>query len=220
MKYIYLLTISILFFSCGKDKVVKLPEINTSEISEINDVSAAYLFYDETKADSVDLNRKNLISTTNWLVNIDKRLTLKQVIPHIKFLQEKKANAGHKNEHAKNYFTCHDISKNNLGFIEFTNLVYNNTNTLSNLKASPNEIIVNFNTSNIIRVINFKLDTVSKKTTKNNLAKTIKPFDVPENTIKLHFNSNLLFQDYITYKEHIITKIKHAKISPIEFIYN
>ena len=126
IKPILLFILCFLVISCGKEKVIQLPEIEHSEITEINDVSAAYLFYDETQPDSVELNRKNLISTTNWLVNIDKRLTLKQVIPHIQFLQEKKKNSSHKNKNAKNYFTCNDISLKNLGFIEFTDVVYRN----------------------------------------------------------------------------------------------
>lgn len=121
MKQIILLIIVCIVFSFGNEKTIQLPEI---EHNEINDVSAAYLFYDEAQKDSVLLNRKNLISTTNWVVNVDKRLTLKQAIPNTKFLQEKNKNAGHKNENAKNYFTCHDINNNNLGFVEFTDVVY------------------------------------------------------------------------------------------------
>lgn len=124
MKYILSLIIVFLCISCGNKKELQLPEIDSTQITEITDVSAAYLFYDETQADSVELNRKNLISTTNWLVNVDKRLTLKQAIPHIKFLQDKKKSSSHKNEKAKNYFTCHDLSKNNLGFLEFTEINY------------------------------------------------------------------------------------------------
>ncbi|MGB5420208.1 MAG: hypothetical protein WBN21_15385, partial [Algibacter sp.] len=93
MKNYLLLIILTVLFSCGSDKVIQLPEISHSEITEILDVSPAYLFYDETQVDSIELNRKNLISTTNWLINVDKRLTLKQVIPHIKYLQDKKANS-------------------------------------------------------------------------------------------------------------------------------
>ena len=70
-------------FSCGNERVLQLPEIKNASITEISDVSHAYLFYDETKEDSVELNRKNLIITTNWLVNVDKRLTLGQAIPKI-----------------------------------------------------------------------------------------------------------------------------------------
>ena len=88
-------------------------------------MSPAYIFYDETEPDSTLLNRKNLISTTNWLVNVDKRLTLKQAIPKIILMQEKKRNAKmHKNENAKNYFTCNDTSIGSLGFIEFTDVVF------------------------------------------------------------------------------------------------
>ena len=77
MKPIFYCITLIIFASCGKEKIVQLPEINHSKISKINDVSAAYLFYDVTQPDSVELNRNNLISTTNWLINVDKRLTLK-----------------------------------------------------------------------------------------------------------------------------------------------
>ena len=102
MKHLFPTLILLLLLSCGNEKVLQLPEINYSKITKLNDVSAAYLFYNETQKDSVELNRKNLISTTNWLINVDKRLTLKQVIPHIQFLQEKKKNSSHKNEVSKN----------------------------------------------------------------------------------------------------------------------
>ncbi len=65
----------LLIYSCGNEKILQLPEINHSDITEILDVSPAYLFYDETKPDSIELNRKNLIGTTNWQFNVDKRLT-------------------------------------------------------------------------------------------------------------------------------------------------
>lgn len=126
MKYIILILVLPCFISCNNKRELQLPEIEKANITEIQDVSAAYLFYDETQPDSVLLNRKNLISTTNWLVNVDRRLRLRQAIPHIKFLQSKKKSSSHKNENAKNYLTCHDLSKNNLGFLEFTDVVYHN----------------------------------------------------------------------------------------------
>jgi hypothetical protein len=46
-------------------------------ITEVLDVSLAHIFYDETQHHSIFLNRKNRIISANWLVNIDKRLTLK-----------------------------------------------------------------------------------------------------------------------------------------------
>lgn len=116
----FILIIS-LFVSCS-DREVQLPHTTNNDITEVLDVSPIYIFYDETKADSVDFNRNNMISTTNWLVNIDKRLTLKQVLPHLQFLQKKRHGDGmHKNENAKNYFTCFNPESKNLSFIEFTN---------------------------------------------------------------------------------------------------
>ena len=229
MKSTYLLVILLFIFSCGKDKIVQLPEIKHSEISEINDVSAAYLFYDETLPDSLEFNRKNLISTTNWLVNVDKRLTLKQAIPHIKFLQEKKQNAGHKNNNAKNYFTCNDTSKKNLGFIEFTDVVYHNmsfldyVSTNSNLDFS-NKMKIEFIASEDIYIEFplFDLSTLVSK--KSHLIKDIKyvlanELDTVE--IILSFKQNLTFQDYISYKSMLSElDLKNVTISNHEFIFN
>ncbi len=106
MKYICVIVLSQLILSCSKDKSVLLPEIQNASITEITDISPAYIFYDETQPDSVELNRKNLIGTTNWLFNVDKRLTLEQAMPKIMFLQDKKRNKQmRKNENARNYFT-------------------------------------------------------------------------------------------------------------------
>ncbi len=84
------ITVLFVFLSCGNENVIQLPEIQNAEITQILDVSPAYIFYDDTKQDSVELNRKNLIISTNWLVNVDKRLRLEQALPSILKLQEKK----------------------------------------------------------------------------------------------------------------------------------
>ena len=124
MRYIYLLII-LTCLNCSKERILHLPEIEHAEITEVLDVSPAYIFYDETQTDSTLLNRKNLIISTNWLVNVDRRLTLNQAIPKIKLMQDKKRNAGmHKNEDAKNYYTCNATNIKNLGFIEFTDIYY------------------------------------------------------------------------------------------------
>ncbi|MEN3324283.1 hypothetical protein VP395_11140 [Mariniflexile soesokkakense] len=216
MRYILILYASLFIFSCGKDKMVQLPEINHSEISEINDVSAAYLFYNETEVDSIELNRKNLISTTNWLVNVDKRLTLKQVIPKIKFLQEKKQKSEHKNENAKNYFTCNDISKKDLGFIEFTNVVYK----IYPFDEKPPDslyinISINFKSLESITIISSdgfcgNLLTFNWKDFSNKFNDF--GFDKSTNPIDIIFDENLLFQDYITFKV-FLEKMKRNNIS-------
>ena len=230
MKKIFLLITFSFLFSCKKDKVVLLPEISHSEITEILDVSPAYLFYDETKTDSVELNRKNLIVTTNWLVNVDKRLTLKQVIPHIKFLQEKKANSSHKNESAKNYFTCNDTNRKNLGFIEFTNVVYNKkpiTRNPINAEKSNVEIWIDYQTNDSISVYSDAIKCIvilaksNSKKISNDLAKTFSNESKSKIKININFNSNLTFQDYITFKSTLSNlDFSNIEISKNEFISN
>ena len=211
MKYIYSILTFVLFFSCGNEKVVQLPEINHTEITEILDVSPAYLFYDETKPDNIELNRKNLIISTNWLVNVDKRLTLKQAIPKIVFLQNKKRNATmHKNEAAKNYYTCHYKKINNLGFIEFTDIYYNEE-TIEDYLSKQN--IKGYH------IINFNSDSVFIKNKSINLEE-LKPLDSIDSKVFLRFDKSMSFQKYIGYKDQL------AKIDSIqlnidndEFIY-
>lgn len=226
--FYYLLLFS-LIISCGNDKTVQLPEIKHADISKINDVSAAYLFYDETKSDSVELNSKNLISTTNWLINIDKRLKLNQAIPKIIFLQEKKRNAElHKNNNAKNYFTCNDTGRKNLGFIEFTDVVYH-------LEVSDSYLIKNKEAVN--QIINIKVqsldstyvsfiwnDTVFIHTSnqKELLSHLESNLNEEDNAVIIsEFSENLSFQDYITFKS-LLSQInfKNVRIAHDEFIFN
>ena len=159
MKYLYVITFTLFLFSCGNEKSVLLPEIENANITELLDVSPAYLFYDETQPDSLELNRKNLIISTNWLFNVDRRLTLEQAIPKIKFLQDKKRNAEmHKNENAKNYYTCNDTSIQNLGFIEFTDVVYQSMSLRDYFidKAQYEKMSLALN---VISMDNFSLET-------------------------------------------------------------
>ena len=209
-----------LLVSCGKNKTVVLPEIPSSKISKIQDVSAAYLFYNETLPEHVELNRKNLISTTNWLVNVDKRLTLKEAVPQIIFLQNKKRNAEmHKNEDAKNYFTCNDLSKNNLGFIEFTDVYYHNIKTDS-LKLEGNLNEVRFFSLNNITIITptEKVSNLNKDTFKAFLKQ--KSND-NECVLICNFHDNLSFQDYMTIKYELEQlDLKNMSIAKDEFIFN
>jgi hypothetical protein len=237
MKYLYLLLISILLFSCGNERLLQLPEIENAIITEIHDVSHAYLFYDETKEDSVELNRKNIISTTNWLINVDKRLTLAQAIPKIKLLQEKKRNAKmHKNENAKTYYTCNDTSIKNLGFLEFTDVVYDEERSTS--KNSPLKLISTMMTANEIsehpeirsnneiHITQFNGENKLKNKIlkysefSDYLNSTIKKSSIDSITVFLNFDKNLSFQDYINFKSAIKgINIKGLRIANTEFIY-
>jgi len=226
MKYIFLFACA-LSLSCTKEKTVLLPEITNAKITEITDVSAAYLFYDKTKTDSIELNRKNLISTTNWLINVDKRLTLAQAIPQVMFLQDKKRNAElHKNENAKNYYTCNDTSINNLGFIEFTSIIYKLNHVLPNVapdyqNEAEKRLILDFSTPNDIKFVTVLKDSILKKTTLQNITKNIKKVTQDaQYELILNINKQLKFQDYITFKSALASiNSENISINENEFIY-
>tara|TARA_R110002049_G_scaffold284384_1_gene464947 strand:+ start:1237 stop:1917 length:681 start_codon:yes stop_codon:yes gene_type:complete len=226
MRYIFLLII-LCCFSCNNERVLHLPEIENTKITEVLDISPAYIFYDETQPDSTLLNRKNLIITTNWLVNVDKRLTLRQAIPHIKFLQDKKRNAKmHKNEDAKNYFTCNDMSIGNLGFLEFTDVNYAKKDS-SNYWAGKNHIWkrnhleVHFIDDTNTFIEGIIVEPIQTKSKNKDLTSSLTNL-IKSDTIKLilNFNQTLSFQDYISIKSELLKlKSEKIRIDPNEFIY-
>ncbi|MDG5492606.1 hypothetical protein [Psychroserpens sp. SPM9] len=233
MKSTYIFILALVLFSCGNERVLLLPEIENAAITEIHDVSHAYLFYDVTQTDSIELNRKNLISTTNWLINVDKRLSLAQAIPKIKLLQDKKRNAKmHKNEAAKNYYTCNDTSIQNLGFLEFTDLEYWEESSQSfMMKTSQlyfDRIFIHpeIHVDKKIHIMHFKNDTIPENKIINfsdfgNFLETEQNKNTKDSLIVyLNFQKDLNFQDYIKFKSTIKDlNISGVRIDNTEFIY-
>ncbi|WP_289045822.1 hypothetical protein [uncultured Olleya sp.] len=228
------ITVLFLFFSCGNEKVLQLPEIQNADITEVLDVSPAYIFYDETKQDSVELNRKNLIISTNWLVNVDKRLTLEQALPSIIKLQEKKRIATmHKNEKAKNYYTCNDTSVKNLGFIDFTDVIYKNLEIKKDTIEKPTFLPKGYNrridglfANSPLSVFfnkDLNLEIGSKILSLNEFIEKVKLNFKETNAIghyKLNFNKKMNFQDYITIKSKLLKMNgKYFSLNNNEFIY-
>lgn len=216
MKHLFNALIFLCILSCGSDKIVQLPEIKKATITEIHDVSPIYMFYDE-ETDSIEFNRKNMIGTTNWLVNIDKRLTLKQILPHLQYLQEKRHGDGmHKNENAKNYFTCHDTSTSNLGFLEFTDVNYHTDESAEDFIEES--------------IIDYVLVDIPKNANSNFANELIQDLNyLYKATPELHskkINAVLNFDNSINFQQYILIKSKLGEldnskilIETNEFIY-
>jgi hypothetical protein len=237
MKRIVLILLTTIAFSCA-ERELQLPVTTNNDVTEILDVSPVYLFYDEA-TDSVDFNRKNMISTTNWLVNIDKRLTLKQILPHLQYLQEKRRGDGmHKNENAKNYFTCFNEDTKSLSFIEFTDLKYKAIN--ENERIMSNDLLddgVDLNAlkkfENLDDPLQVRFDRViiesNDKILQNNTTFSFSEF-IQYNlkyslenygALFLVINSELDFQDYIKIKSSLKEiESDKLKVSDYEVIYN
>ena len=226
MKYLYLLLL-LLTFSCNNEKTVLLPEIVNADVTEVIDVSPIYLFYDVTQKDSVELNKANLISTTNWIINIDKRLTMGQIIPKIILLQDKKRDAEiNKSQNSKNYYTCNDTSIKNLGFLDFTQVIYKTNYVLPNISPdyeNPREkrIIIDFRNVHDIKLVSIFKDSIIKKSSLQNLKDDIAALPKEASyEFFLNINDHLSFQDYITFKSTLLQVISSkVTINENEFIY-
>lgn len=125
MKY-FILLVLILIISCGTKESVLLPKANVTVVADVVDHSPIYIFFRTKGKDTLaEVNRKNSIITTNWILNIDKRLPLRLIIPEVmKLQQRKREEKAHINENAENYYAYADTIGKNMAFIPFTNLYY------------------------------------------------------------------------------------------------
>jgi hypothetical protein len=125
MRYLFGIVL-LLCVSCGNEEDILLPKADRSIVKEVTDLSPIYIFFRVKGKDTLaEVNRKNSIITTNWILNIDKRLPLRLVIPEVmKLQQRKREEKEHRNELALNYYSYADSVGKNLAFIPFTEVYY------------------------------------------------------------------------------------------------
>ncbi|MBB1192136.1 hypothetical protein DNC80_00425 [Flavobacterium sp. SOK18b] len=206
MKYFIVLALFVLF-SCGKQEEVLLPKSNLTIVKEVTDLSPIYIFFRTKGKDTLAVvNRKNSIISTNWILNVDKRLPLRLVIPEIIKLQQKKQeDKAHKNEKAENYYSYADTIGENLAFIPFTNVYYK--------AEKPNaRVAVTFKANNQILVDGI---LVKQEELKSYLEKI-------SNNKPSHyffcFDKNMTFGNYLQNKIQLESSKLNSKTNQ-EFIY-
>ena len=120
-RYIILLS-ALLLLGCQK-KQMQLPQVQDTNITSVEDYSQVYISYEEA-SEAAKLNANGLISSTNWVLHVDKRNKLKEVAPLFIKLQEKRTNPRnpHSNPDAHLYISLADIPHKRLGFIDVTEL--------------------------------------------------------------------------------------------------
>ena len=206
MKY-FCLIVAFLFLSCGNKEAVLLPKSNVTVVSDVQDHSPIYIFFRTKDKDTLaEVNRKNSIITTNWILNIDKRLPLRIVIPEVMKLQEKKRKEkAHKNEKAENYFSYADSIGKNMAFIPFTNVYYKIGKPFSGfvvLFSNKNEIFVDGDKGTYADLKHFIMDLPTHKL----------------NQISFQFDSKMSFERYIQNKIFLENILPARKVQN-EFIY-
>ncbi len=202
-------TLIVLFtlFSCGNKEDIMLPKSNISIVKSVDDLSPIYIFFRTKGKDTVaEVNRKNSVISTNWILNVDKRLPLRLVIPEIiKLQQKKREEKAHKNEKAKNYYSYADTIGKNLAFIPFTNVYYK--------MERPIGTVIFFNKNNEILIEN----QVFNKEKLQDLINTNLSKD-STTTFLFTFDKDLSFGSYLQNKIYI-ESLKVQMKSNREFIY-
>jgi biopolymer transport protein ExbD len=227
MKKILFILLILTFISCKKEDV-QLPKSNKTVLKDIQDHSPVYMFFKTKEKDTIiEVNRRNTISSTNWIYNIDKRLPLKLVIPEVMKLQEKKKNSEHKKEGALDVYSYADSIGKNLAFLPFTDVSYLFDKDFSKFYIIDNSKMylqfqnfsINFNKENKITVDGNDVERAELI----EFLKDFVPFTSQGKTAMLHLNfeKNLSYDQYIQNKV-LLHEILSEKIvfSPIEFIYD
>jgi len=225
MKKLFLI-LPFIIFSCTK-QTVKIPTLNVKGLQEIHNHSQVWFFFDVKNNDTIaNLNRKNTISTTHWIFNIDNRLPLKAIIPSIIKLQYKHANGMHSKKGMHNYFSYADTISDKLSFYEFDKTVFKTDSTLSKYYIKNNsEIYKNYNNINL--TMNPNNTWINDAKMENGEFKsTLLEFidfssEGKQTMLHLNFNQNLLYKDYLAYRTMLKTILApHILINNIEFIFN
>lgn len=226
MRKIVLVLLPFMMFSCAK-KEVKIPTLAEKGIQEIQNHSQVWLFFEVKNNDTIAVvNRKNTISTTHWIYNIDKRLPLKKIIPAIIDLQDKHANSMHSEKGMHDYFSYSDTISKKLSFLAFDGVIFKKNSILSkNITETNNRNYLNYNNINLI----FNQNSIwinEVETNKSNFKTALSAILAisskgKQPILHLNFNQNLLYQDYLFYRTIIyVIGTKNILINHNEFIFN
>ena len=225
MKKVFIL-LSILAISCAI-KEVKIPTLAIKGIQEVQNHSQVWIFFEIKNNDTIaNINKKNTISSTHWIYNIDKRLPLKSFIPSLISLQYKHANSMHSEKGMHDYFSYSDTISKKLSFIAFDTIQFKTDSLVSKSYIKKHsENYLSFNNLNLTFETNqyWINDSLIEI---NDFKSTLEEFidfssEGKPTLLHLNFNQDLQYQQYLEIKAMINSLVsKSILINPIEFIYN
>ena len=191
MKRILLFILIFSIFSCNK-KEVQVPKVTLQGEEEVANYSVIWMFFGENG--KLDLNEKNRISSTNWFFNIDKKLTLKEMLPEVVRLRVKHSEKSpHNTKPMGNYYSYINKTNDHLSFYAFDSIQYEFVDRLPHVGMDT--LLLE------IKNKHFEIPKMNKK-----------------NTLQLVYNSDLKFQEYMEVKGQLAKKTNVKNISRIEFI--
>ena len=214
--YFVLVTICLFFINC-QNRAVQLPLIDIPGISEIQNHSSIWIFMEANKGDTIArLNKNNKILNTHWIFNIDRRLTMKEVVPIlIKMQENRNKDSMHKKEGMNNYFSYADTSSEKISLAPFTQINFKyNTDALKFIDPIDScSILVKLQDHSI--KINDKiilpeaLESVLKEHKECKNAEDLK--------VILAYDEQTRFQDYLHIKVSLMNN--EIQCDSIEYLY-
>ena len=214
MKVIRVLIIIVFFTVSCQQKSVKLPTLDVNGIQDtIYNNSKIWIFYSLNGNDTIaKLNKNNSVANTHWIFNIDKRLSLKKVIPVIQQLQAKKEKPSmhDSGEISHSYYSYVDTVSNKLSLILFDSIKYithKSINRDSILTETPfKHLFIDYKINEVyINNIPVKKDGINDYITNQLDTIIIK--------IHLNFDKNLSYQNYM----HLKSLLQNIKSDSIIF---
>lgn len=197
--------------SCQEQKVF-VPQSDISLQTEVtNFTPVTFLYQEKDNNPQIEVKDKGIITQTEWIFEVDKRLPLKLVIPEIQRLQDKKIKKA-EGKVLSNYYTYMDTLTKQVAYMPFTQVSYQDASLQMEQNAEKVDVKV---TREGLLFVNEKL--LEKQTIAEYLQEN---FPLNQVTIYLAFDENLTFNKYLQTKLNL-AKIKqeNVRISTIEVVY-
>lgn len=115
----------VFLMSCsGGKEDIKLPLNDNKGLTEIKNVSQAYIFLKTKEGDTVaELHKGQLVTASHWVVHIDRRLALKELIVPLEVLLKKRHKKSiHSIPGARAFFSFVDTVENKMRLVPFEDL--------------------------------------------------------------------------------------------------
>lgn len=193
MKKLRYFFIFALLIGCAKQEL-KLPKLQSNGINEVYNNSAVWIFFSVKGKDTIaELNQGNRIETTNWLFNIDRRLTLKQIyIPFKKLLEKRQKVSPHHIDGLLNYFSFADTISHKVGFLPFffKEIAYKSSSKKDTSKLDFSFYKEDFSFKNKLYLYQ-QLDSIFKQNLKLKEESAVFNF---------YYQENMSFEKYVTIK--------------------
>ena len=230
MKFLYIALLSFFFMGC-QQKELKVPVSDQSGLHEVWNNSQVYILLKKQNNDTLaDLKLGKTISTTKWLVAIDKRLKLKHLIPALqKLIKKRHKKSLHSDGKGQMFFTYLDSLQKKIAFVEFTSIEIvpeNRSETYFSEHSKINSEIERWHVSFYPNTYKINDTIISKKNFSiSELWQNLEQMDLQSKTkakrlLYLNFDRQLSFDNffkiYIYFKNH---PLKNTIVSPKIFIF-